>query len=91
MGDLVKRLSPLTSSRNVTESFDVIQRIRKRIESENNKLFRFKISVSIIPERKIIIFGDPIHFDQIINNLLLNAIFGRRKRYYLRLSSRGYV
>ncbi len=74
MGDLVKRLSPLTSSQNVMESFDVMQRIKKRIEPENSKLVRFKISVNLIPERKINIFGDPIHFDQIINNLLLNSI-----------------
>lgn len=74
MGDLVKRLSPLTSSRNVMELFDVMQRIKKRVESENNKLIRFKISVNLNPEKTINIFGDPIHFDQIINNLLLNAI-----------------
>jgi signal transduction histidine kinase len=74
MGDLVKRLSPLTSTRNVMELFDVMQRIKKRIESENNKLVRFKIPVFLRPEKTINIFGDPIHFDQIINNLLLNAI-----------------
>jgi len=80
MGDLVKRLSPLTSSRNDMESFDVMKRIKKRIESENNKLVRFKIAVNIIPERKINIFGDPIHFDQVINNLLLNAIDSIKER-----------
>ena len=74
MGNLIKRLSPLTSSRNVVETFDLIERIQKRVQLERPRLDDNHIRVSIIPFTPITIFGDPVKFDQLISNLLLNAI-----------------
>ncbi len=74
MGDLVKRLSPLTSSRNMIENFDLMSHIKKRIHAEKNRLQELKITVQLKPNRPFYIIGDPVHFDQIINNLLLNSI-----------------
>ncbi len=74
MGSLIKRLSPLTSGKNVTMKFDVIELVNKRVESESKRIDKEYIEFKIIPQKKICIKGDPVHFDQIISNLLLNAI-----------------
>jgi len=74
MGGLIRRLSPLTSSRSVNESFDIIEKIRKRIEGENPKLTEYSISVSIKEHKPIFLNGDSVKFDQLISNLLLNSI-----------------
>ncbi len=74
MGGLIKRLSPLTSSKNVTMKFDIVGRIAKRIESESKRIDKKYIEFKISPKKEIFIEGDPVHFDQIISNLLLNAI-----------------
>ena len=74
MGALIKRLSPLTSSRNVLETFDLVDRIEKRVKLENPRLHDNHITVTIEPQTPITIYGDPVKFDQLISNLLLNSI-----------------
>ena len=74
MGNLVKRLAPLTSRKNVIETFDVVQRIQNRLDAEKLKLQELHIQTHVSPKTPIYIEGDPVHFEQIINNLLLNAI-----------------
>jgi len=80
MGSLVKRLSPLTSAKNIIMKFDVIGRIKKRVESESKRINKKYIRFNIIPQKEIYVEGDPVHFDQIISNLLLNAIDSIRQR-----------
>ena len=91
MGGLIKRLSPLTSSKTVVEKFDVMDRIRIRVNLEEPRLYENKISVSIHPDRKVIMEGDPVKFDQLISNLLLNSIDAigevkQPKRHYIKIS-----
>jgi signal transduction histidine kinase len=74
MGGLIRRLAPLTSSRGLVEKFDVMERITRRVEGEEPRLQEGKISVSISPKKPIWITGDPVKFDQLISNLILNAI-----------------
>lgn len=74
MGALIKRLSPLTSSRNVLESYDLVDRIKKRIQLEKPRLDDNHIKVIIVPKVPVTIYGDTVKFDQLISNLLLNAI-----------------
>lgn len=74
MGALIQRLSPLTSSRSVFETFDLVDRIKKRVQLENPRLLDNHISVTITPQVPVSIYGDPVKFDQLISNLLLNAI-----------------
>lgn len=74
MGGLIGRLSPLTSSKAVFESFDIIDRIRKRIQTEQARLQEGKISVKITSGVSIYVYGDPVKFDQLISNLLLNSV-----------------
>jgi len=58
MGSLVKRLSPLTSDKNVIIKFDIIERINKRVESESERTDAKHIQFEIIPQKKICIEGD---------------------------------
>ena len=74
MGGLVKRLSPLTSSKSAIETFDLTSRIRKRVNAEDTRLQKGRISVNILPKTPIYLVGDPVKFDQLVSNLLLNAI-----------------
>lgn len=78
MGRLIKRLAPLTSRQSVTEMFDLMQCIRKRIEAEKARLQRIQVSVS--PNIPVYLTGDPVKFEQLISNLLLNAIDAIRAR-----------
>ncbi len=74
MGGLIKRLAPLTSSRSVVESFDVTERIQKRVDAESPRLIENHILTSIRPKHAVMLRADPVKFDQLISNLLLNAI-----------------
>lgn len=74
MGGLIRRLSPLTSSKSVATEFDIISRIRLRVEAEKPRLTESNIEVTVSPSRQVLFFGDPVKFDQLISNLLLNAI-----------------
>jgi signal transduction histidine kinase len=74
MGGLVKRLAPLTSSRAVVEDFDLIDRINKRVSAEKARLHAGGVQVLVYPDGPIFFHGDPVKFDQLISNLLLNSI-----------------
>ncbi|UDQ75266.1 HAMP domain-containing histidine kinase [Pectobacterium brasiliense] len=74
MGGLIRRLSPLTSSRGVNEPFDIIEKIKKRIEGESPKLTENFISANIKDHKPIYLNGDHVKFEQLISNLLLNSI-----------------
>lgn len=74
MGGLIRRLSPLTSSRSIVSDFDVSERIRLRVDGERPRLAESNIEVLVSPKRPMIIHGDAVKFDQLISNLLLNAM-----------------
>ncbi|CAI8806432.1 sensor histidine kinase [Pseudomonas chlororaphis] len=80
MGGLIRRLSPLTSSRGIIEPFDIMERIRRRVDGENPRLVENNTSVKISPKGSITLVGDPVKFDQLISNLLLNSIDAIRER-----------
>ncbi|QOH73010.1 sensor histidine kinase [Pseudomonas juntendi] len=74
MGGLIRRLSPLTSSKGIIEPFDVMDRIRKRVDGEKPRIVESGVRVAITPKSSVLMMGDPVKFDQLISNLLLNAI-----------------
>lgn len=74
MGALIRRLSPLTSSKTIMEEFDVIARIQKRIDLEEPRLIANRITVKLAPQRPVPLHGDSTKFDQLVSNLLLNSI-----------------
>lgn len=74
MGDLINRLSPITTARNTAVEYNVIERIRQRIKTEQTRLFSENINVLILSKSDIFVQGDPTIFDQVISNLLINSI-----------------
>ncbi len=86
MGRLIKRLSPITSGKSVIETFDLIDLIQKRVKAENIRLNESKIDVNISPLTPTYVIGDPVKYDQIISNLLLNAIDAIQERHNLQIN-----
>jgi signal transduction histidine kinase len=80
MGSLMKRLSPITSSRSVVERFDLVDRIRKRVQAESVRLQPARIRVTIKPSTRVYLDGDPVKFDQLISNLVLNSLDAIREK-----------
>lgn len=74
MGQLVKRLAPITSTKTLVEEFDVVDRIARRLQAESARLEQAQIHASIRPSAPLYMRADPVKFDQIISNLLLNSI-----------------
>ncbi|WP_193078077.1 sensor histidine kinase [Pseudomonas lundensis] len=80
MGGLIRRLSPLTSSKSVIEKFDLMERIHRRVEGETPRLQESGTTVTISPPYAIDLIADPVKFDQLISNLLLNSIDAIQER-----------
>lgn len=80
MGGLIRRLSPLTSSKSVIEKFDLMERIHRRVEGETPRLQESGTTVTITPPYPINLIADPVKFDQLISNLLLNSIDAIQER-----------
>jgi signal transduction histidine kinase len=74
MGRLIKRLSPLTSSKNTTQRFNLITCLQDRVKAEQVLLQNSKIIVNLSPKQDIFLNGDSVKFEQLVSNLLLNAI-----------------
>ncbi len=74
MGRLNDRLSPITSSKSFIEEFDVIARIQDTVKALDIRLQEPQITVDVQPVTPVFLTNDPVKFDQIVNNLLLNAI-----------------
>jgi signal transduction histidine kinase len=74
MGQLVKRLSPITSSKSLVEEFDIVDRINKSLKVYSMRLEHNRINTLLTPSISMLIKCDPIKFDQIFNNLILNSI-----------------
>jgi C4-dicarboxylate-specific signal transduction histidine kinase len=58
----------------VLETFDLVDRIKKRVQLENPRLHDNHIIVTVKPQTPVTIYGDTVKFDQLISNLLINAI-----------------
>ncbi len=84
MGNLMSRLAPLTSSKSSAEPFDVVALILKRVRAEETRFVKARVRVTVEPRSAVQMTGDAVKFEQVISNLLLNAIdacrAGKRKR-----------
>jgi signal transduction histidine kinase len=74
MGGLVKRLAPVTSSRRVMEDFDAVVRVKEQVSSQRARIDELGVQVEVNAESSILMRADPVRFDQLISNLLLNAL-----------------
>lgn len=80
MGGLISRLSPLTSSKGIEQEFDIIERIQARLKGETARLTEGKITTEFRTGKVVKYYADPVKFDQLISNLLLNAIDAIREK-----------
>ncbi|WP_028594608.1 sensor histidine kinase [Paenibacillus assamensis] len=93
MGDLINRLSPITTAKNTMIEYNVMERIRLRIKAEFIRLESEGIFVDIPPSPDIAVYGDPSMFDQIFSNLLNNSIHSlqssdkKRKQISIRIKA----
>lgn len=74
MGDLINRLSPMTTTKNTNIKYNIVERIRQRVKVESTKLKAERIHVTVKPMSDVLVYGDPSMFDQIISNLLINSV-----------------
>ena len=74
IGGLIKRLAPITSTNKVVEQCNLVERIQRTIDLNKERLQHLEIKASVMPKIPLIMRTDPVMFDQIINNLLLNAV-----------------
>lgn len=74
MGDLINRLSPITTGRNIMTEYNMMDRIWQRIKAEQTRLKSDGIFVDIQEIPNVTVYGDPSMFDQILSNLLINSI-----------------
>jgi signal transduction histidine kinase len=74
MGNLMDRLSPITTAKNTIIVYNLMDRIRQRFKAEVTRLKSEKIIVTLPLNTTIEVQGDPGMLDQIISNLLINSI-----------------
>ncbi len=75
LNGLVKTIAPITSSKSSKEKFDIVQTIQQRLNLMETKLKDNYITYQVKSDpANIFLYQDPVKFDQIINNLLLNSI-----------------
>jgi signal transduction histidine kinase len=74
IGKLLDRFRPIVSSKSNNMSFNVAFRIQEVFQNLSSRLKTANIKYSIRGNNKAVLWGDPIQFDQIFYNLILNAM-----------------
>ena len=71
---LIKRFSPIFSSKSEEMSFSVVEEILNVFEELKFRLKTNNINYKVLGNRSIKLFGDPLKFHQILYNLIINSI-----------------
>lgn len=82
IGYMLDRFRPIVSSKSTVEEFGVKERITKVAEDLRSRMDAQGIECNISGNENVVLQGDPVRFDQIFYNLILNsmqAIGGRKK------------
>lgn len=74
IGTMLSRFRPIVSSRSTEETFNVYERVQTVFDDLEHRLRMQNISYSLTGDKGITLWGDPIQFDQIFYNLILNSI-----------------
>lgn len=74
IGKLLDRFRPIVSSKSNNISFNVAFRIQEVFQNLSSRLETANIKYSVRGNNKAVLWGDPIQFDQIFYNLILNAM-----------------
>ena len=74
IGKLLDRFRPIVSSKSNNTSFNVMSRIQEVFQNLSSRLEIANIKYSVCGNNKTVLWGDPIQFDQIFYNLILNSM-----------------
>ena len=74
IGKLLDRFRPIVSSKSNNVSFNVAFRIQEVFLNLSSRLETANIKYSVRGNNKAVLWGDPVQFDQIFYNLILNAM-----------------
>ena len=91
IGDMLDRFRPIVSGRSKEETFGVLERIEKVFQDLNGRLHVQGIAYALNGDRMLTLWGEPIQFDQIFYNLVLNsmqALAETGKRGYIEINVR---
>jgi len=92
IGDLINRLSPITSTKSHISNFNIITSIQDIFNQEHKKLVTYNINYKIeTPKSNCIISFDKVQFNQIISNLLLNSIDSISEKKQLETINNGLI
>lgn len=74
IGVMLDRFRPIVSSKSKEEQFNLYDRINDAFENLAIRLQANKIKYIVEGEKDIFLWGDPVQFDQIFYNLILNSM-----------------
>lgn len=74
IGKLLDRFRPIVSSKSTNESFSVVDQVNGVFNNLSGRLKDAGITYQVSGDERITLLGDPVQFDQIFYNLILNAI-----------------
>lgn len=74
IGKLLDRFRPIVSSKSKNESFNIISRIKEVFQNLSSRLSEANIKYTVHGNNDTTLWGDPVQFDQIFYNLILNAM-----------------
>lgn len=80
MDRLLKRVSPIVSSKSVEAPFNCIEHIRTVFEDMRGRLDSIGIETTIGGTSSFMLYGDSVQFEQVITNLVSNAIDELREK-----------
>lgn len=74
IGKLLGRFRPIVSSKSKDVDFNIYDRINDVLDNLSARLNAVNISYSLRGDRECNLLGDPIQFDQVFYNLILNSM-----------------
>lgn len=77
---LMKRFSPIFSSKSENVQFCVMGEIRGIFEEMNSRLKSSQVQYNLHGDETAALFGDPLKFHQIFYNLIINSVHAIRER-----------
>ena len=74
IGNLLARFRPIVSSKSKNSEFNVYERIDNVLINLSSRLEKANIKFSVTGNEQIQLWGDPVQFEQVFYNLVLNSM-----------------
>lgn len=71
LGNLLQRFSPIVSPKCESQKFKIANRFQMAVDDLSDRMSGISVEIA---KSNAKLFGDPVQFDQIVYNILLNAI-----------------